>query len=90
MPSQCTRGSGRTSKTASCARALPSGNCSLSERQKNGRLTDSLDAHHDVAREMKSYLEAWESLHQEVKSTQPTQGPSAGEIEILKSLGYLN
>jgi arylsulfatase A-like enzyme len=57
---------------------------------ENGRLTDSLDAHHDVARQMKSYLEAWESLHQEVKSIQPTQGPSASEVEILKSLGYLN
>ena len=57
---------------------------------ENGRLTDSLSSHPDVAREMKSYLETWERLHREVGSTQPTRGPSTGEAEMLKSLGYLN
>jgi arylsulfatase A-like enzyme len=57
---------------------------------ENGRLTDSLAAHPDVARGMKSYLQAWERRHQEVRSTQPQQGPSTAEVELLKSLGYLN
>ncbi|HVR70226.1 MAG TPA: sulfatase [Vicinamibacteria bacterium] len=56
---------------------------------ENGRLTDRIDEHPAVARELADYLRAWERRFPRRPATQPARGPSQDVVDQLKALGYI-
>jgi arylsulfatase A-like enzyme len=57
--------------------------------RENGRLTDKLGQHPDVARELADYLHDWERRFPRRPAIQPREGPGQEVIDQLKALGYV-
>jgi arylsulfatase A-like enzyme len=56
---------------------------------ENGRLTDRIAEHPEVAQELAGHLRAWESRVPRRGATQPAQGPAPDVVDQLKALGYV-
>jgi len=58
-------------------------------QRENGRLTDKIGQHPDVARELADYLHDWERRSPRRPAIQPAGGPGQDVIDQLKALGYV-
>jgi arylsulfatase A-like enzyme len=57
---------------------------------ENGRLTDRIHGHPEVARELATYVRDWERRFPKRPATQPVREPSDEVVDQLKALGYVN
>jgi arylsulfatase A-like enzyme len=58
--------------------------------KENGKLTDKIHNHPEIAKKLKRILHQWKKKFPKVKRTQPSKKPGKKETNQLKSLGYLN
>jgi arylsulfatase A-like enzyme len=58
--------------------------------EENGKHTDKIQEHPEVARTLARYLRDWEGRHPKRAAMQPSRAPSGEAVDQLKALGYVN